>query len=124
EERRLADDTWREHGLVFTSTIGTPIEPRNLLRHMHRVMNVLKIDRRRFHDLRHTAASLLLAQGATLHEVKEILGHSQIALTANLYGHAYTSVLQSTVDRVGEFLAPQTPVAPLVAPSEAKPRPN
>ncbi len=67
--------------------------------------------------VRHTAASLLLAQGATLHEVKEILGHSQIALTANLYGHAYTSVLQETVDRVGSLLAPsQSPVAPSVAP--------
>jgi len=67
----------------------------------------MKIDQRRFHDLRHTAASLLLAQGATLHEVKEILGHSQIALTANLYGHACTSVLKKTVDRAGSLLAPQ-----------------
>ncbi len=124
EERRLADDAWREHGLVFTSTIGTPIEPTNLRRHMHGVLRMLNIDRRRFHDLRHTAASLLLAQGATLHEVKEILGHSQIALTANLYGHAYTSVLQATVDRVGSVLAPQNPVAPPVAPFADRPRPN
>jgi integrase len=93
EERRVAGDAWRDRGQVFTSSIGTPIEPSYLIKHLHSVLKLLKIDRKRFHDLRHTAASLLLAQGATLHEVKEILGHSQIALTANLYGHAYTSVL-------------------------------
>jgi hypothetical protein len=62
--------------------------------------------------LRHTAASLLLAQVATLHDVKEILGHSQIALTSDLYGHAYTSVMRQTVDLVGSVLAPQVAVAP------------
>jgi len=56
--------------------------------------------------------------------VKEILGHSQIALTANLYGHAYTSVLQTTMDRVGSLLAPLNPVAPQVAPQGDKRRPN
>ncbi len=58
-------------------------------------------------------SKLLLAQGATLHDVKEILGHSQIALTSDLYGYAYTSVLRGTVDRVGSVLALQFPVAPL-----------
>ena len=120
----MADDAWRDHGLVFTSSIGTPIEPSNLIKHLDGVLKLLKIDRKRFHDLRHTAASLLLAQGATLHEVKEILGHSQIALTANLYGHAYTSVLQSRIDLVGSLLAPASSVAPPVAPSKKQVRPN
>jgi site-specific recombinase XerD len=79
-----------------------------------------KSARRRFHDLRHTAASLLLAQGATLHDVKEILGHAQIALTSDLYGHAYTSALRETVDHVGSILAPSIPVAP----SATNRRPN
>jgi len=70
------------------------------------------------------ACSPELAQGATLHEVKEILWHSQIALTANLYGHAYTSVLRESVDRVGSLLAPENPVAPSVAPSTAPKRLN
>jgi integrase len=124
EERQFAADQWKEHGLVFTSSIGTPIEPSNLLRHFLGVLDALKIDRRRFHDLRHTSASLLLAQGAPLHDVKEIFGHSQIALTSDLYGHAYTSVLRGTVDRVGSVLAPQFSVAPSVAPLERKLRPN
>jgi integrase len=120
EERKFAGEQWTESGLVFASTVGTPLEPRNVVRHYHGILALVKIPRHRFHDLRHTAASLLLAQGATLHDVKEILGHSQITLTANLYGHAYTSVLRESVDRVGSLLGSQNPVAPSVAPSEPK----
>lgn len=74
QERLLAGDDWREHGLVLTSTIGTPIESRNLLRHFHATLKALAIAPRRFHDLRHTAASLLIAQGASLHDVKRFWG--------------------------------------------------
>jgi integrase len=123
-ERQFAGETWKESGLVFTTRIGTPIEPRNAVRHFHAVLKTIKLPHHRFHDLRHTAASLLLAQGATLHEVKEILGHSQISLTANLYGHAYTSVLRESVDRVVALLAPENPVAPSVAPSITSKRIN
>ena len=74
QERLAAGEQWQEHGLVFASTAGTPIEPRNLVRHFHATLKLAKIEHRRYHDLRHTAASLLLAQGATLHDVKDILG--------------------------------------------------
>ena len=124
EERAFAGDAWQAHGLVFTTPIGTPIDPTNLLDRMHAILKLLGLKRKSFHDLRHTAARLLLAQGATLHEVKEILGHSQIALTANLYGHAYTSVLQSTVERVGSALAPESKMAPQMAPLTQAAKPN
>ena len=120
-ERAFAGERWKDTGLLFTTMSGTALEPRNVVRHFHKVLNTLKLPHHRFHDLRHTAASLLLAQGATLHEVKEILGHSQIAVTADLYGHAYVSVMRESVDRVGSLLAPQAttenPVAPSLAPS-------
>ncbi len=105
-ERTLAGTAWREQGLVFTSTIGTPIEPRTLGRHFHATLKTLRIDRRRFHDLRHTNASLLLAEDATLFEVKEILGHSQISLTANLYGYAYLAAKREVLSRVDAILKP------------------
>ncbi len=105
QERILAGERWRERGLVFTSTIGTPLEPRNLLRHFHATLKTLGI-LRRFHDLRHTAASLLIAQGASLHDVKEILGHSQIRLTADLYGHAYMQVKREIMSKMDAVLAP------------------
>jgi integrase len=125
QEREFAGDEWREHGLVFTSTVGTPIEPRNLVRHFHATLKAIKIDRRRFHDLRHTVASLLIAQGATLHEVKDILGHSQIRLTADLYGHIYMDAKREVISRMDDVLGPQTGrVAPSVAPSGPKARLN
>jgi len=118
-ERTFAGDAWREHGLVFTSSIGTPVDPRNLVRNFHGILKSLGIERRRFHDLRHTAASLLIAQGATLHEVKEVLGHAQIRLTSDLYGHAYLAAKREVVSRVDAILNPVAPsMAPLAA-SEA-----
>lgn len=122
KERQFAGDAWHEFGLVFTSSIGTPIEASNLVGHFHDTLDALKIARHRFHDLRHTAASLLLAQGASLHEVKEILGHSQIRLTSDLYGHAYMAVKKEAVAKMDSVLAPKPRrikpirVAPLVAP--------
>jgi len=124
QEKVFVGDDWREHGLIFPSNIGTPLEPRNLLRHLHAKLKALKITRHRFHDLRHTAASLLLAQGVTLHEVKEILGHSQISLTANLYGHTYATVMRSAVDKMEGVLSPSARVAPSVAPSALPVKPS
>jgi integrase len=65
-ERVFAGDHWKENGLMFTTTIGTPVEPRNVLRQFQALLADVNIPPHRFHDLRHTAASLLLAQGATL----------------------------------------------------------
>jgi len=68
-------------------------------------------------DALNTPFSLLIAQGATLHDVKEILGHAQIRLTADLYGHAYMQAKREIVSKMDDVLAPsQNPVAPPVAP--------
>jgi integrase len=116
-DRALAGERWQEHGLVFPSTIGKPMEPRNLLRHFHKTLEKLAIERRRFHDLRHTAASLMLAQGATLHEVAKILGHTTTRLTEDLYGHIYKAAKREIAMRMDQALAPALkPVAPSVAP--------
>lgn len=123
-ERSFAGKEWSETGLVFTTRKGTPIEPRNALRHFQRLLEVIGLPRHRFHDLRHTTASLLLAQGATLHEVKETLGHSQITMTADLYGHMYDAAKQQTADRMDRAMAPQNPVAPQVAPFGTISKPN
>jgi integrase len=107
-ERALMGEDWKgaEFDLVFTTSIGTPLEPRNVLRHLQATLAALNIPHHRFHDLRHTAASLLVAQGASLHDVKEILGHSQIRLTADLYSHLYLSAARKVVDGVESVLAP------------------
>ena len=109
QDQRLAGDRWREHGLVFPTGIGTPLEPRNPLRHFQATCQRLGLLRAsgkpfRFHDLRHTAASFLLAQGVPLRVVIEILGHSQIGLTADTYSHVAPEVQAAAAERMDELL--------------------
>ncbi len=63
EERLAAGTRWKENGLVFTSTIGTPLDPRNAFRSFQEALQRAGLPHIRFHDMRHTCASLLLAQG-------------------------------------------------------------
>lgn len=86
-ERVLAGDRWQEWGLVFPSTVGTPLEPSNVIARLHRLLAEAGLPRQRFHDLRHCSASLLLAGGVAPRTIMGILGHSQISLTMNTYAH-------------------------------------
>jgi integrase len=85
ELRKL--DGWREMGLVFTTRHGTAILPRNLVRHFKARIAGAGVAEIRFHDMRHTVASLLLEQNTHPKVVQELLGHSQINLTLDTYSH-------------------------------------
>lgn len=95
EERLKAGPKWKDTGLVFVTyqrrgedgTMGTPLDPRNVLLVLHRLLSAAKLPRVRFHDLRHGAASLLIAAGVELVEVSMLLGHSELHVTADLYSH-------------------------------------
>ena len=79
---------WQEHGLVFPSQVGTPIGGRNLNRSFKRHLERAGLPRRfRFHDLRHTCATLLFKQGVNPKFVQELLGHGDVSLTLNVYSH-------------------------------------
>lgn len=93
-ERAAAGDVWQESGLVFTTGIGTVIEPRNLSRTFDQLVVVSGVRRIKFHDLRHTCASLLLAQHVPPRVVMEVLGHSQLSITMDLYSHVMPSALR------------------------------
>lgn len=97
EERLLAGDKWRDTGLVFTTTLGTPLDPRNVLRHFGRVLKAAGIAHVRFHDLRHSCATLLLAQGVPARVVQDILGHSAIRVTMDVYSHVMPSMRDDAV---------------------------
>ncbi|MDQ3694357.1 MAG: site-specific integrase [Chloroflexota bacterium] len=87
EERLLAGPRWQDAGYVFTSSIGTPLEPSNVSSRLHKFLQAAGLPHQRFHDLRHCAASLLLAGGVAPRTIMGILGHSQISLTMNTYAH-------------------------------------
>lgn len=86
-ERLLAGERWQDRGLVFTTVIGTPLDPGNVRKRFQLLLNGAGLPHQRFHDLRHTCASLLLAQNVHPRIVMEILGHSQIAMTMDTYSH-------------------------------------
>jgi integrase len=86
-EREAAGEAWQEYGLIFTTKIGTPIEPDNLRRSWEPLRERLTT-LVRFRDLRHTRVSLLLDLGVPPHIVREIVGHSAIEVTMTIYAHA------------------------------------
>lgn len=103
-ERSQAGETWEEHGYLFPSARGTPLEPRNLLRHFKDVLAEAKLPAStRFHDLRHWCASLLIACEVHPKAIQEILGHANITTTMNTYGHLLPNVLRAATDRMGAF---------------------
>lgn len=94
EERLKAGEDWAGTDLVFTTSrrgkarkFGTPLHPRNVLRTLHALLADAALPRCRFHDLRHSAASLLLAEGVQLAEISKLLGHAELRLTSDLYSH-------------------------------------
>jgi integrase len=99
EERLKAGDRWVDSGLVFTTyrtckpgqlqhmRVNAGLHPRNVLRTLHGILEAANLPSVRFHDLRHSAASLLIAQGVELVEVSMLLGRSELRVTADLYSH-------------------------------------
>jgi integrase len=102
EERLFLGAAWQDHGLVFPSTIGTPQDAQGLLnRVFKRILASAGLpSTTRFHDLRHTCATLLLLRGIDANTVKDLLGHANISITLNVYGH----VLPNMCDRVAEMM--------------------
>jgi len=86
-ERLVAGSRWVDTGHVFATTVGTALDAATVTRSFQRALDRAGLPRNRFHDLRHAAATFLLAQGFTLEDVKNLLGHSSIVLTSNTYGH-------------------------------------
>jgi integrase len=119
DERAAVGDLWQDHDLVFPTSLGTSADPRNLRREFVRLLvragvgvdvvtsagGEKTVPRIRLHDLRHTCASLLLAQGVPARVVMEILGHSGIAITMNIYAHVLPTLLRDSVEKMDDLFA-------------------
>jgi integrase len=86
-ERLAAGAAWRASGLIFTTSVGTPIDPRNLSQYFTAVAARAGLGRWHLHEARHSAASLMLASGTKLEIVSDVLGHSSVRVTADTYRH-------------------------------------
>jgi integrase len=103
-DRLAAGIHWVDTGVIFASSIGTPMEPRNLDRAWHAVRARAELDWLRLHDLRHACATFLLASGASPRTVMQILGHSQIGLTMNTYTHVLPELERDALDEAARRL--------------------
>ncbi len=87
EERIAIGEAWHDHGLIFPSQTGTPLDPDNISHVFSRISRRAGLGHWHLHELRHSGASLMLAQGTDLYVVSEVLGHSSVAITKDVYGH-------------------------------------
>ncbi len=86
-------DLYRDHGLAFTSGVGTLINPTNLRRRSFApLLQWAGLPQIRFHDLRHTCATLLLTRNVHRKYVQELLGHATAAITLDTYSHVISGM--------------------------------
>ena len=104
EQSLLLGDAWTDSGLVFTNDHGGLWNHVNVRHAFERVLREATLPRIRIHDLRHTAATLLLERGVHPKIVSEMLGHSTIAITLDTYSHVTTSLQQAAAHMMDEII--------------------
>jgi len=110
QEREAAGTGWKASRYVFTRPDGSPIEGATLTRHFNTLLCQARLRRIRFHDLRHSAATLLLEQGVELVVIKELLGHAHIGVTATVYAHVRLRLQRDAIDLLGHPLRDPTEI--------------
>ena len=109
-ERLRAGSLWagddRDAALVFTTELGSPIDPRNLLRAFVAAVKRSGVDAGGvgLHTLRHSAATAMLDAGVPIHVVSRVLGHSSVEITGDIYGHVDDARRRDAVDVLGAAL--------------------
>lgn len=100
EERIRLAELWQDQGLIFPNETSRPLNPSNLCnRYFKRIKTRAEVrEDLRFHDLRHTCATLLLSEGVNAKIVSELLGHASITITLNTYSHVLPDVQDSAAD--------------------------
>jgi len=105
KEKARIHGTWiNSWGLVFTEADGSPLSRHAVTRRFQRLLERESISKHRMHDLRHIAATLLLAQGVCLRVLQELLGHSQLATTADIYTHVLPVLIADAAAKMDEAL--------------------
>jgi integrase len=104
EDRLKAADQWSDTGMVFATEFGTAVDPRNLLRTVELAAKTAGIEGVGAHTLRHSAAVAWLEAGVHIKAVADLLGHSSIAVTGDVYGHASDETARTAIDQLAAQL--------------------
>lgn len=104
--RQKAEDEWEEYDMVFPTRVGTPILHSNLRRGFRHLLKESGLPKIRFHDLRHTAASLMLNNGIPVLIVSRRLGHAKPSITLDVYGHLIPSKQEEAASLMDDLMTP------------------
>ncbi len=107
EIRVVAGDKWHEQGLVFPNILGGFLEGSNIFVWLRALAKDADLPPMRFHDLRHSAATILLVKGVHPKVVQELLGHSKIATTMDVYSHVMPSMQRDAMDKMNDVFKEQ-----------------
>lgn len=106
EDMQRLGDLYRDEGLVFASEVGTLINPSNLRkRSFATLLKKARVPYIRFHDLRHTCATLLFSKGLHPKHVQELLGHANVSITLDTYSHAIPGMGNQTAKAMEDVLS-------------------
>ncbi|MGZ3626540.1 MAG: tyrosine-type recombinase/integrase [Ktedonobacteraceae bacterium] len=100
EMRLQAGTKWIENDLVFCNAYGNFLHPARLYMMFHKVLAEADVQNIRFHDLRHSAATILLSMGVNVKVVQEMLGHSRISMTLDTYSHVLPGMQEEAVEKI------------------------
>jgi integrase len=107
-QKALAGNRWQEHGMIFTTSIGTYIDQTKVSRAFKRILREAGLPDIRFHDLRHTSISILLDNGTPVNTVQSRAGHSKASVTTDIYGHAMARSQEAAARMIEEIVKPLT----------------
>ena len=103
ELRQKVGSAWHDYDLVFCNTLGSYQETQYLGDLLRALLKEAGLPPIRFHDLRHSAATIMLSMGVHPKVVQELLGHSNISMTMDTYSHVLPSMQQEAMDRLNDL---------------------
>ncbi len=104
QEKEEYVEIYQDEGFVFARPDGRHLNPRQMMDHFHKFLQTCGVSDVRFHDLRHTAATMMLESGISIKIVQDILGHSNLATTADIYSHISENTKEIAMQKLGNLI--------------------
>lgn len=108
-ERKKAGDKWQDNNLVFCTPVGRPFNRHWIRKQFYALLEKAELPEMRFHDLRHSYASFLIALKVPEKQIADQMGHAQISTTMDIYGHILKKAHREAADKVDRMLGPKEP---------------
>jgi len=105
-QKVLSGNCWQEHGMIYTTSIGTYIDQTKVSRAFKQILREAGLPAIRFHDLRHTSIAILLENGTPVNTVQSHAGHSKASVTTDIYGHAMARSQKEAASLIEKIIAP------------------